>query len=233
MKFFIDAGHGGSETGAVGHGLVEKDLNLIVSLEVKRVLESYGVQVCMSRLTDSAISLVERCTLANLSKADYFISIHHNANNGKVEGSELYHSVNYGVGRQLATLIQAEFMALSRNVKVLARESETVPNTDYYHVIKYTAMPAVITEYAYVDSPDFASIDTNTELMSEALAIARGCLKMVGIMPHGALPAAHWAQEPYEFLKSKGLTIHETRFDDNITRGEVFALLKQLYEHVR
>lgn len=38
----------------------------------------------------------------------------------------------------------------------------------------------------------------------------------------------HWAEKPYRQLKNKGIIIHEKRFDDNITRGEVFALLSQM-----
>ena len=40
----------------------------------------------------------------------------------------------------------------------------------------------------------------------------------------------HWAQGVFDFLKSQGIEIHETRFDDKITRGEVFALLAQIIE---
>ena len=38
----------------------------------------------------------------------------------------------------------------------------------------------------------------------------------------------HWAQKYYDYLKSKGITISETRFDDPVTRGELFALLARV-----
>ena len=39
----------------------------------------------------------------------------------------------------------------------------------------------------------------------------------------------HWAQKPYDFLtKDKGIVIHETRFDDSLTRGEMFALMARM-----
>ena len=38
----------------------------------------------------------------------------------------------------------------------------------------------------------------------------------------------HWAEKYYDYLLSKGIVIHETRFDDPITRGEVFALMARL-----
>jgi len=38
----------------------------------------------------------------------------------------------------------------------------------------------------------------------------------------------HWAQKYYDYLLSQGIVIHETRFDDTITRGEVFALMARI-----
>lgn len=40
----------------------------------------------------------------------------------------------------------------------------------------------------------------------------------------------HWAQEYYDYLNANGIIIHETRFDDSITRGEVFALLAKIHK---
>ena len=42
----------------------------------------------------------------------------------------------------------------------------------------------------------------------------------------------HWANESYHFLNSQGIKIHEKRFDDKITRGEVFAIIKQIIERM-
>jgi len=41
-------------------------------------------------------------------------------------------------------------------------------------------------------------------------------------------PREHWAEEYYQFLKSKGITIHEKRFDDPATRGDMFAMMARV-----
>jgi N-acetylmuramoyl-L-alanine amidase len=230
MKFFIDAGHGGAQTGAVGNGLIEKNVNLVVSLEIKRILESYAQKVFMTRLTDTDVGLLERCNIANRAGADYFVSVHHNAFDGKRAGSEVYHSINGGKGKELAIAVAEEFKTLGRTVKILSRESKVNPGTDELCVIRETDMPAIISEFAYMDSSDYLNMDTSAELLAEASALSVACLKIAGVDLRGTTTTVkHWAQPHYDFLVSRGITIHEARFDDKITRGEVFALLANSY----
>jgi N-acetylmuramoyl-L-alanine amidase len=233
MKFCIDAGHGGTQTGAIGNGIIEKNINLFVVLEVKRLLEAYGQEVFMTRLTDTEVALQERCDISNHSNVDRFISIHHNANNGKTTGAEIYHSVNGGEGKVLAEIMAKEFEKLGRKVKVLARESETTPNTDYYYVIKHTNAPAIISEFAYIDSLDYINVDTASELILEANAIVNSCLSLVGLdLNSPRTTINHWAKPHFDYLVSRGITINEKRFDDKMTRGECFALLAQIYANL-
>ena len=66
MKIFIDAGHGGSNPGAVGpNGLKESDVNLDVALRLGRLLSSRNYEVKYSRISNINIGLRERATLAN------------------------------------------------------------------------------------------------------------------------------------------------------------------------
>ncbi|MDO4224891.1 MAG: N-acetylmuramoyl-L-alanine amidase [Bergeyella zoohelcum] len=82
----LDAGHGGSDHGAVRRyadlGYVaEKDITLAVTLSVGRMLEKdKDFRVIYTRKIDEYPSLTDRTNLANRSKADLFISIHVNAN---------------------------------------------------------------------------------------------------------------------------------------------------------
>src|SRR5690606_41103646 len=75
-KVFIDAGHGGSDSGAVANGLKEKDLTLAIAKECEKALKAAGVQVKMSRTGDTYPSLSARCQAANSWGADLFVSIH-------------------------------------------------------------------------------------------------------------------------------------------------------------
>ncbi|SDA15792.1 N-acetylmuramoyl-L-alanine amidase [Ruminococcus sp. YE71] len=77
LKVCIDAGHGDIDLGnSDGNGSFEKDENLEMALLVRDCLQKKGVTVVMTRETDSNISRTDRCTLANTSGADFFVSIH-------------------------------------------------------------------------------------------------------------------------------------------------------------
>jgi len=76
----IDAGHGGHDSGAVGYKkFQEKKAVLKVAKLLKRLLESKGYKVHMTRDSDRFIKLTKRTHLANKQEADLFISIHANA----------------------------------------------------------------------------------------------------------------------------------------------------------
>ena len=78
-RVIIDAGHGGSDPGAVFEGRQEKDDALRLALAVGRILEDNGVEVMYTRVTDVFDSPLEKAQIANRSGADYLISIHRNA----------------------------------------------------------------------------------------------------------------------------------------------------------
>ncbi len=87
----IDAGHGGKDPGAVAYGLKEKDIVLSLALKVGQKLKSKGFNVIYTRTTDVFIPLEERTAMANVQKADMFVSIHVNANRKtEIHGLETY-----------------------------------------------------------------------------------------------------------------------------------------------
>lgn len=77
----IDPGHGGKDLGAQGRNkLLEKDINLELSLRLRKVLvKNYRYRVLLTRKNDTFIPLEERGKFANKHHADLFISIHANA----------------------------------------------------------------------------------------------------------------------------------------------------------
>ncbi len=169
-RIWIDPGHGGSDPGAAANGVVEKVINLIVAMELTRLLKKAGFIVGISRTNDLFVGLTERCQMANQFGADIFVSVHHNAGGG--DGYECIHSIHHGAGADLAHEIADAFGKLGQNPHgakaVYSREGQ---HGDYYAVIRQTNMPAVITEYAFLDSPDVKAVDTTGELLAEANAI--------------------------------------------------------------
>lgn len=77
----VDAGHGGKDLGAKGHGgLLEKDVNLSIALRLKDILKSrYKYQVILTRKDDTFIPLPGRGKIANDNDAYVFVSVHANA----------------------------------------------------------------------------------------------------------------------------------------------------------
>lgn len=80
-RVVIDPGHGGDDLGTEGHGVQEKDLVLGMSLDLADALRAAypGLEVVLTRDSDTYPSLEERTHLANVVEADLFISVHANA----------------------------------------------------------------------------------------------------------------------------------------------------------
>jgi N-acetylmuramoyl-L-alanine amidase len=73
----LDPGHGGSDPGALGPSIVEKEVTLDIALHMAALLEgSKGVRVKLTRTTDVFLPLEDRVTFAREAKADLFVSIH-------------------------------------------------------------------------------------------------------------------------------------------------------------
>jgi N-acetylmuramoyl-L-alanine amidase len=100
-RVVIDPGHGGPDDGMTGpirgrQKIREKDITLAVSLELARSLRRHGVDVVMTRTTDTLIGLYDRGPIANDRGGDVFLSIHVNAANmrwqrpGDARGFETY-----------------------------------------------------------------------------------------------------------------------------------------------
>lgn len=77
ITIVVDAGHGGSERGAIGClGDKEKDINLSIALELQEILKIMGANVIMTRECDGNVDLEERTNIAKNCCADVFVSIH-------------------------------------------------------------------------------------------------------------------------------------------------------------
>lgn len=84
----IDPGHGGYESGAVYKGVYEKNLNLDIALRLNKLLKSKNIKTYIIRQDDSFVGLYERAYIANDLNAKLFVSIHNNASEIPVCGTE-------------------------------------------------------------------------------------------------------------------------------------------------
>ncbi len=176
----IDAGHGGSDPGAVGNGLQEKNINLDVAKRLARLLSNDGYDARLVRSNDSAVSLSGRTSYANRIGAKYFISIHCNAFNKSARGTETFaytqgSSKSFGLRNSVHPEIVRAMSTVDRGVK-----------TANFYVIKHTNMPAILCELAFIDYPkDAAKLGDSFYRDKCAQAIRRGLNKTMDIAEEG------------------------------------------------
>ena len=125
-------------------GLLEKDINLDLSLRLEEICESRGAEVIQVRPSDIDMSLLDKRDTAILSNADLLISIHANYAGGgflRVSGtSTYYHNAFWG---PLAEKIYERL--LETNLKEFG-----LVGSFNYTVIRTTHMPAILVEQAFL-----------------------------------------------------------------------------------
>lgn len=184
IKIFVDQGHNpqNPNAGAEANGLREQDITYQVGIYLAQFLEmDPRFAVMLSRPTpetqlgDSvATSLAERVRMANEWPADYFISIHCNANeNPAINGTEVYvfqlDSTAAQFGRSILDAIVA---------RLGTRDNGLRANPSLY-VLRRTTMPSVLVELAYLTNPQNAQLLENSQ-WSFAYAIYEGILNYFG-----------------------------------------------------
>lgn len=170
-SIMLDAGHGGTDPGAVYNGRREKDDTLRLVLAIGQILQNRGVDVEYTRTTDIYETPFQKAMEANEAGVDYFVSIHRNSfeQDNIVSGVESLVYDLSGIKYRMAENINANLETVGFvNLGVKAR-----PNLV---VLKRTKMPAVLVEVGFLNS------NTDNQLFDEnfddiALAIADGILE--------------------------------------------------------
>ena len=148
----LDAGHGGSDPGASGNGLTEKNLTLTIMQKVANYLDGSGIKVYVTRNSDTYPTNSSRAQNAN-AIADAMVSIHMNSGSAVANGTEvLYknHSNDTGsslTSQQLAQLIQNSIISATGNTN-----RGTKLRTDLL-ILNTTTVPAVIVEAVFISNP--------------------------------------------------------------------------------
>jgi N-acetylmuramoyl-L-alanine amidase len=147
-KVYIDPGHGGTDSGAVGNGLREKDITLDLALRLNHILVvTYGFQTRLSRTSDITRSLSYRTSDANAWGANIFVSIHINAGGGTGFESYRYPTTDSTTVR-LHGLIHSRVLSAMRTIAAVTDRGQ---KTADFYVLRETAMPAVLTENLFID----------------------------------------------------------------------------------
>ena len=165
-KIVVDAGHGGSNPGAMYQGRRESDDALRLAMAVGKILESEGYDVSYTRTSDVTQSVGQKAAIANEEGADLFVSIHRNAGEypGQYTGVQTLIYDDSGIKKQMAERINANLAALGfRNAGISIRPNLVVLNS--------TEMPALLVEAGFIDSDtDNRLFDSRFQAMAQAVA---------------------------------------------------------------
>jgi len=180
VKIAIDPGHGGMHTGGKGNGgLMEKDINLAVALNLQKILVSWGARVVMTRMQDGHFDaqvdddLDARVHIVNAAKPDLFLSIHTNyVANANPRGFEVWvprcGGQRNAQSRDLADLLRKELGDVWGNT-----QDRGTKDDHNLRVLKGTSCPAALVELEFVSNPGVERQLGNPERQRElAMAIA-------------------------------------------------------------
>ena len=179
-SIIIDPGHGGTDPGANGFGVREKDWNLRISLYQYERLKELGANVAITRTTDKSLDSVARTNLIK-NKYDIAISNHWNAFNGSARGVETIHSIHGG--KQFATnlgnaIVKASGLPLRR---VFSRRLSS--GKDYYFMHRLTGTTrTIIIEYGFIDNKtDHDWFKNDNNFYKAAEAVIEAVCKEIGV----------------------------------------------------
>ncbi len=169
----IDAGHGGTNPGAVYNGRLEKDDVLTLALAVGRILERNDVDVYYTRTTDIYESPYQKAMEGNAAGADYFVSIHRNSSPypNQYAGVETLVYNRYGEAARLARNVNERLTQAGYEDQGVNEQTDLV-------VLNRTEMPSVLVEVGFINT------DADNRLFDErfnetAQAIAGGILETI------------------------------------------------------
>lgn len=182
----IDAGHGGADPGKVGiNGAEEKVLNLQIALRLKKLLETEGIEVILTRADDNGLyrenarnkkveDMRRRCEIIAEAMPVFTVSIHQNSYPEEyVKGAQTFYYGKSAEGKVLAEYIQASMVE-----RLDSENHRTAKANESYYLLKRTQSPTVIVECGFLSNSREAELLTDAEYQEKAAwAIHMGVLQ--------------------------------------------------------
>ncbi len=175
-KIVVDAGHGGVDSGAVGNGIIEKDLTLKISKYIYDRLKELGLDVKLTRETDETLSPSERVNrvLDSFGNSSDVIVLSNHINAGGGDGAEVIYALRNK--DTLSNLVLAELKNAGQNIRrSYQRTLPTDKTKDYYFMQRNTGNTESITiEYGFLDGKgdDVNQLKNNWQEYAEAVVKA-------------------------------------------------------------
>ena len=219
-KIVIDAGHGGEDSGAVGNGIIEKDLNLKIANYMYDRFKSLGIPVKIIRSTDETISPNERVNrvLNSFGNSKDVIVISNHINAGGGDGAEVIYPLRSD--NVLPNLILNELKKEGQNIrKAYQRRYPSNPNKDYYFMQRNTGLTQTLTvEYGFLDSTkdDVDQLKNNYERYAEA--VVRAVLEYIGVPYNVNKYIVKKGDTLYSISNKYNVSVNELKQVNNLTK---------------
>ena len=181
----IDPGHGGFDPGKVGvNEVLEKDINLKISLLLKDVLESEGYEVLMTRTEDCGLyastdsnkkraDMQKRVEIINSSNAVLAVSIHQNSfEQESSKGAQVFYHQESEKGKVLGETLQETIKSV-----IADGNHRVAKSNDSYYMLRKTQCPLVIVECGFLSNQAEAKLLTEDEYQKKMAGAIRDGIK--------------------------------------------------------
>lgn len=242
-KVVIDPGHGGTDSGATGNNLLEKDYNLLISKYMYDRFKELGIPVAITRDSDTTLSPTDRVNtiLNKFGNSSDVILISNHVNSGGGEGAEVIYALRNR--DTLAKRILENIGATGQETrKYYQRRLPSDTSKDYYFIHRNTGnLEPLIVEYGFIDdTKDVEFLKENYKELAEAVISA--VANYIGVPytpPEGITTNTYVVQKGdslYSIANKLGTTVSELKKENNLTSntlqiGEVLRIpTKEIYE---
>lgn len=242
-KVIIDPGHGGTDSGATGNNLLEKDYNLLISKYMYDRFKELGIPVAITRDSDTTLSPTDRVNtiLNKFGNSSDVILISNHVNSGGGEGAEVIYALRNR--DTLARRILENIGSTGQETrKYYQRRLPSDTSKDYYFIHRNTGnLEPLIVEYGFIDdTKDVEFLKENYKELAEAVISA--VANYIGVPytpPEGITTDTYVVQKGdslYSIANKLGTTVSELKKENNLTTntlqiGEVLRIpTKEIYE---
>ena len=185
----LDAGHGGEDGGAIGiGGIIEKDINLSITLKTAAFFEFLGYKIEFTRETDKMTcdsglktqrekkvsDIKNRLEQIEKSPCLCSISIHQNIFGGEAKGAQIFYGGNNPESKLLAESLQngISSMLQPENNRVIKRATKDI------YILYHTEKTAILAECGFISNSSEAALLGSDDYQNKmAFAIALSAVK--------------------------------------------------------